>query len=215
MKPWTFYTGRGTCALATHIALIEAGAEFDLVLLDFSQQAQRAPGYLALNPKGRVPALRTPRGMLTETVALLAWVAQAFPQAGLAPVADPFAFAQLQAFNTYLASTMHVAHAHRPRASRWADDTAAQAAMQAKVPQNMRDACAYIEANYLQGDWVMGDAYGVADGYLFTVAGWLAADGVDMAEFPQIAAHHARMQARPAVRQALAQLEAAAPVQAV
>lgn len=208
MTELTLFSARGTCALATHIALIEAEAHFDLVLLDFSQQAQRTPGYLALNPKGRVPALRTPQGVLTETVALLAYVAQAFPQARLAPV-DPFAFAQLQAFNTYLASTVHVAHAHRPRASRWADDVAAQAAMQAKVPQNMREACAFIEASYLQGDWVMGSHYTVADGYLFTIAGWLASDGVDIDQFPAIAAHYARTQARPAVRQALAQLDAA------
>jgi glutathione S-transferase len=214
MADLTLFSARGTCALATHIALIEARADFDLVLLDFAQQAQRTPAYLALNPKGRVPALRTPQGVLTETVALLSYVAQAFPQAGLAP-ADPFGFAQLQAFNAYMASTVHVAHAHGRRGARWADDAAAHAAMQAKVPQNMREACANIEANYLHGDWVMGDAYTVADAYLFTVAGWLAGDEVDMAGFPKIAAHHARMQARPAVREALAQLDAAAPVSAL
>ncbi|ARU05630.1 glutathione S-transferase [Comamonas serinivorans] len=208
MADLTLYSARGTCALATHIALIEAQADFELVLLDFAQQAQRDARYLALNPKGRVPALRTPHGVLTETVALLAYVAQAFPQAGLAP-RDPFAFAQLQAFNAYLASTMHVSHAHRPRAVRWADDEAAQRAMQAKVPQNMRDSCAFIEANHLQGDWVMKEGFSVADGYLFTMTGWLAGDGVDMAEFPRIAAHHARMLGRASVQQAQAQLDAA------
>lgn len=210
MATWTFYSARGTCALATHIALLEAKADFELVLLDFAQQAQRSAGYVSLNPKGRVPALQTAQGVLTETVALLAFVAQTFPEAKLAPT-EPFALAQLQAFNAYVASTMHVAHAHRPRAVRWADDLAAQKAMQAKVPQNMRDCCAYIEAHYLQGPWVMGDAYTVADGYLFTMAGWLESDAVALSEFPQIADHFARMQARPAVRAALAQLASATP----
>ena len=208
MTQLTLFTARNTCALATHIALIEAGAQFDLVVLDFAQQAQRTPQYLALNPKGRVPALHTPQGMLTENVALLAYVAQTHPQAQLAPT-EPFAFAQLQAFNAYLASTLHVAHAHRPRASRWSDDPAAQQSMQAKVPQNMRDGCRYIEENYLQGDWVLGDRFSVADAYLFTVSGWLASDSVDINEFPKIAAHHARVAARPSVQQALAQQEAA------
>ena len=208
MADLTLFTARGTCALATHIALIEAGASFDLVVLDFAQQAQRNPKFLAMNPKGRVPALRTPQGTLSESVALLAYVAQAYPQAQLAPT-EPFAFAQLQAFNAYIASTLHVAHAHRPRAVRWADDEAAQKSMQAKVPQNMRDCCTHIEANYLKGDWVLGDRFSVADAYLFTVSGWLASDSVDIHEFPKIAAHHARVAARASVQQAQAQLDAA------
>ena len=66
----------GTCALASHIALEEAGAKYETVKLDFSQGDQRKPGYLKINPKGRVPALVTERGILTETPAILAWIAQ-------------------------------------------------------------------------------------------------------------------------------------------
>lgn len=214
MSDFTLYSARGTCAQAVHIALLEAGASFDLVLLDFKQQAQRSAAYLALNPKGRVPLLCTPQGALTETPALLAYVAQRFATARLAPVDDAFAFARMQAFNSFLASTAHVAHAHGPRAARWSDDAAAQQSMRAKVPQNMRDAFAHIEQHYLpeaQG-WVMGADYTVADAYLFTVAGWLAGDGVDMRDFPKVAAHQARMAARPAVQQALAQMAQAVPL---
>src|SRR5882724_7476668 len=76
MTRWTLYTGTGTCALATHIALNEAGAAFDLVHLDFNAAQQQSAAYLAVNPKGRVPALATESGVLTETPALLAFVAQ-------------------------------------------------------------------------------------------------------------------------------------------
>ncbi|MCW0210529.1 MAG: glutathione S-transferase N-terminal domain-containing protein, partial [Achromobacter sp.] len=76
MSRWTFYSAPGTCALATHIALHEAGAEFDLVKLDFSAGQQQSAEYLRINPKGRVPALATELGVLTETPALLAFVAQ-------------------------------------------------------------------------------------------------------------------------------------------
>ena len=75
----------GTCALASHIALEEAGAEYDAVRLDFRTNDQRKPEYLAINPKGRVPALVTDDGVLTETPAILAFVAQSFPSAALAP----------------------------------------------------------------------------------------------------------------------------------
>ena len=84
-----------------------------------------------------MPASVTDRGALTETPAMLAYVAQSFPQARLAPLTDPFAFAQVQAFNSYLCSTVHVAHAHRMRGQRRADDPAAIAEMQRKVPQSV------------------------------------------------------------------------------
>ena len=204
MTTLTLYYTPGTCAQAVRIALHEAGAEHELVRVDFASGQQRTPEYLAVNPKGRVPALATEHGMLTETPALLAYVAQRFPEAKLAP-ADAYGFARLQEFNSYLASTVHIAHAHRPRASRWADEPEAIAAMQRKVPQNMTDCFELIQTHYFgDGPWVMGEQYTVADGYLFTMAGWLASDGVDMARFPKVAAHFARVAARPAVQSALA-----------
>ncbi|MFY3385760.1 glutathione S-transferase family protein [Paracidovorax sp. MALMAid1276] len=204
MTDLTLYYTPGTCAQAVRIALEEAGAPYTLVRVDFAAGQQRTPEYLAVNPKGRVPALATPQGTLTETPALLAYVAQCFPEARLAPT-DPHGFARLQEFHSYLASTVHIAHAHRPRASRWADEPEAQAAMQRKVPQNMADCFDFIESQYLRGGpWVMGEQYTVADGYLFTIGTWLQSDGVDIARFPQVLAHAQRVQQRPAVQRALA-----------
>ena len=199
----TLYFAPGTCALAVRIALEEAQAPYQLQRVDFSAQQQQSADYLAINPKGRVPVLVTEEGVLTETPALLAYIAQRFPAARLAPT-DAFGFARMQEVHSYLASTVHVAHAHRPRAGRWADEPEAIAAMQRKVPQNMADCFALIERHYLQGPWVLGDAYSVADGYLFTVAGWLQSDSVDIAQFPKVQAHFERMAARPAVQRALA-----------
>ena len=117
MTTLTLYYTPGTCALAVHIALHEAQAGHELVRLDFAAQQQRSPEYLAINPKGRVPALVTEHGVLTETPALLAYVAQRYAQAQLAPL-DPFAFARMQEFNNYLASTVHdVARRPSPRCS--------------------------------------------------------------------------------------------------
>ena len=104
-----------TCSLASHIALENAGAEYTTVRIDFAAEEQRKPQYLAVNPKGRVPALATGDGILTETPAILAFIAQSFPQARLAPLDRPFAFSQVQSFNSYLCATLHVAHAHRMR----------------------------------------------------------------------------------------------------
>lgn len=205
-----FYAA-GTCALASHIALEEGGAEYEAVRLDFRANDQRKPEYLAINPKGRVPALVTDRGILTETPAILVFIAQTFPGARLAPLEDPFALAQVQAFNSYLCSTVHVAHAHRVRGYRWVDagDAAAILAMQKKVPQSVAECFALIEREMFAGPWVTGADYTVCDPYLFTLARWMEADGVDPARFPKIGDHRRRMSERPAVKRALAQ-EAAA-----
>lgn len=200
----TLYYTPHTCALASHIALEEAGAEYRVERIDFASEQQRQPAYLAVNPKGRVPALVTPSGVLTETPAILAYIAQLFPQAGLAPLDDPFAFAAVQAFNSYLCSTLHVAHAHRMRGHRWADDPAAIAAMKRKVPESVAAGFDYIERHAFAGPYVMGAACTIADPYLFTLAQWMEGDGVDPANFPKIAAHREMMRARPSVQAALA-----------
>jgi glutathione S-transferase len=199
-----FYAAN-TCSLASHIALEEAGAAYTAVRVDFSRNEQRRPEYLAINPKGRVPTLVTDEGILTETPAILAFIAQSFPAAGLAPLGDPFAFAQVQAFNSYLCSTVHVAHAHRMRGNRWADDPAAIAEMKRKVPESVGAAFDLIEHDMLKGPWVMGETCSICDPYLFTLSEWLEGDGVDLSRLPKVIAHRNRMSERAAVRKAIAE----------
>jgi glutathione S-transferase len=197
------YYAPGTCALASHISLEEAGADYEAVRLSFKTEDQKKPDYLKINPKARVPALVTDRGVITETPAILIYVAQTWPAAKLAPLDDPFALAGVQAFNSYLCSSVHVAHAHRMRGARWADDPAAHEAMKKKVPQSVGEAFALIEREMFAGPWVMGANYTVCDGYLFTLTQWLSGDGVDVTKTPKIADHFKRMSERPAVRKAV------------
>ena len=205
------YYAPNTCAFASLITLIEAGATYKLHRLNFGNAEQRQPDYLDINPKGRVPALVTPHGILTETPAILAFIAQSFPASRLAPLDDPIAFAQMQAFNSYLCSTVHVAHAHRTRGSRWADDPVAIADMKRKVPETMGDCFDLIERKMFKGPWVTGETYTVADPYLFTISQWLEGDSIDIASFPAVFDHSRRMRARTAVQRATAeQLENAA-----
>jgi glutathione S-transferase len=198
------YFAPHTCSLASHIALEHAGADYELRRIDFAKEEQNSPAYLRVNPKARVPALATDRGILTETPAILAFVAQSFPSARLAPLEDPFAFAQAQAFNSYLCATVHVAHSHRMRGYRWADDPAAIEAMQRKVPQSVGECFDVIEREMLQGPWVLGATYSICDMYLFTLAQWLEADGVDLRRVPRVADHRRRMSQDPVVARAIA-----------
>jgi glutathione S-transferase len=99
------YYAPHACSLAPHIALEEAGADYEPVLVNFAEGEQRGAEYAKINPKGRVPALVTDRGVLTENPVILGYIAQTFPDAKLADNDDSFAFGNMQAFNCYIAST--------------------------------------------------------------------------------------------------------------
>ena len=198
------YYAPHTCALASHIALEEAGAKYETVRLSFKTEDQKKPDYLKINPKARVPSLVTDRGIITET--------PAHPRSTSRRLFRPrssrrstiaYALAKVQAFNSYLCSTVHVAHAHRMRGARWADEPEAHLAMQRKVPQTVGECFALIEREMFEGPWVMGKDYTVCDGYLYTLAQWLGGDGVDINRTPKIAEHFQRVGERPAVRKAV------------
>ena len=195
----TLYYSRASCAYAPHILLHDAGADFTTVEIDFATGEQTSPDFLAINPKGRVPALVTPDGILTENPAILLYIAQTHPKTKLAP-SEPFALARAQSFNMFLASTVHVAHSHKHRGARWADDPAAQAAMTAKVTENMAMYAGMIEAHYFTGPWVLGENYSMCDAYLALITRWLGADGGYLADFPNLQAHDALMRTRPSMQ---------------
>src|SRR5262249_30362685 len=150
-KMYKLYYAPGTCALASHIALEEAGADYSAMRLDFKANQQQSPDYLKINAKGRVPALVTDKGVITETPAILAYIAQTFPKAKLAPIDDAFAFAQVQSFNNYLCATVHVAHAHKGRGYRWATQESSFADMKGMVPKSMGACLDLIEKGMLKG----------------------------------------------------------------
>ena len=142
--------------------------------------------------------------MLSETPALLLFIAQSYPAAQLAPLDDNFALAQAQAFNSYLCSTVHIAHAHLRRGHRWADDPAAIEAMKAKVPQSVGECFDLINREMIKGPWVLGDRYSICDPYLFTLTRWLEGDKVDRTSLAMVDAHFQRMMERPAVQKIVA-----------
>lgn len=199
-----FHYARDTIAFATHVALEEARCLYHPVRVDFEKDEQKSAQYLKINPKGRVPALVTQRGILTETPAILTYIALTNPGANLAPL-DQFAFARLQQFLAYLNSTVHPSHSMIKRGARWSDNPAVWENLKLKVPQNMRACYRIIQDDYFQGGpWVMGETYSIADPYLYILTRWMEQDGVTPAEFPILQAFRQRMAQRPAVQKALA-----------
>lgn len=194
----------GSCALASHIALEESGIEYDTTRVDFGTAEQTKSEYLAINPKGRVPSLITDQGILTETPAILLYICQQSPDMNLVPLGDNYRLAQAQSFNSYLCSTVHVAHAHGGRGSRWADQDASYEDMKQKVPQTMKACFELIEHELVEGPWVLGEAYSICDMYLYTIARWLERDGVDINQFDKVTAIHQNIENRPGAARAIA-----------
>tara|TARA_R110002073_G_scaffold39534_1_gene112725 strand:- start:5171 stop:5803 length:633 start_codon:yes stop_codon:yes gene_type:complete len=197
------YTVPGSCAFASHVALEMAGADYEVRLAP-RESGRTAQSFLEINPKGRVPALVTPEGVLTETPAILCYIAQTNPKTKLAPMENPWMFAHLQSFCAYLCATVHVAHAHGHRGYRWADEASSFQDMSQKVPQNMGECFGLIEREMLQGPWVLGDVFSICDIYLLAIARWLEADKVDTTSLVNVLEHRARMMALPEVQKVLA-----------
>ncbi len=194
-----FYCAPKTIAIASAILLEETGLPYEAEVLNFQEAEQTKPAFLAINPKGRVPVLETDQGILTETGAVLEFIAAQVPDMGLVP-SNPWDAAQMRAVNYYLASTFHVNHAHNRRGARWATQESSLADMTAKVPETMGQSCAFIEENCALAPFVMGATMTVADPWLFTICTWLEGDGVDIRDHPRLAAHYDMMMVRPSVQ---------------
>lgn len=193
------YISPGACATASHIALEEAGADYKTQVIDLKTGQQKTPEYLAVNPAGVTPALETDHGVITQNAAILALVAQTHPDRKLAPTDDPYAFAAFNAFNGFLASSLHPAIGKvlfsRPPLEGEAKDQAIEMALSKYQ---------LVEDHYLKGDYVLGDSFSLADGYLVVFERWARQAGLlDPARFPRLNAHLDRIQARPAVQAVL------------
>ena len=186
------FAAKHTVSLASALILEELGTEYELCLVDIAAHAQREKPYLGVNPKGRVPALVTSDGVLTETGAILEYIATDFMPK------DAFSCAKIREFMHYLSSTMHVNHAHKMRGNRWADLKDSRADMTAKVPQTMAENCAYVESLIL-GPYIFGSDITIADAHLFTLSQWLEGDGIDISSYPKLAAFELAFAARPSV----------------
>ena len=185
-----------TISVAVAIVLEAQNVEYTAVPVDFGRAEQTKHAYRENNPKGRVPALETEHGILTETPALPEYVAP-----DLVPEA-PFAAAKMPELMSYLNGTMHPHHAHGLRGERWADEESSFEDMKRKVPQRMRDCATHVEEMLPTLPWDVGTLSALSDAYLYVVLLWLPGDGVDISHFPRLSAFQHKMNMHPAVQAA-------------
>ena len=192
------YYAPGACSLAPHIALCELGAPFSLEKVSLkSKKTQTGADYLAINSKGSVPALALDDGrLLTEAAVILQYIADQKPEAGLIPRAGTFERYRVLEWLNFIASDIHKGFSplFNPNAS--ADWRAGALALLAAR-------FAWLSRELAAKTYLMGETFCVADAYLFTVLSWSSHVGVDLGQWPVLAAYQARVGHRPKVEEAL------------
>ena len=198
------YFAPGACSLSPHIVLRELGLPFDLVKVDLAAKKTADGGdYRAINPKGYVPALRLDDGqVLTEGPAVVQYFADRKPEAGLAPANGTFARSQLQEWLNFISTEIHKSFGalFNP-----AMPDAAKEIYIGKIRQRFGE----IDGVLARQDFLNGAHFSVADAYLYTVLRWAPRFNLELNQWPALARYSARLDARPAVRAALAAEEAA------
>jgi glutathione S-transferase len=176
----TLYFAPGSSSMAPHIALHEIGAPFEPRPLSFTRKENREPGYLAVNPEGKVPTLLVDGRPLTEVAAILFYLARRFPEAGLLPEDDAEVEARVVSWMSFLAATVHPARR--------------------RGIEHARAVYALADRRLGGEEWAVGGRYSVADIHLFRLF-WRFRGSLhpEPGEFPALSAHHDRMMARPAV----------------
>ncbi len=179
----TLYFAPGSSSMAPHIALHEIGAAFEPRPLSFHNLQTRTPEFLALNPAGKVPVLVADGRPISEVLAILTYLARAYPEAGLLPE-DLVAEGQGLALMSFLASTVHPVRKQGLEVAR---------ATYQMLDDRLGDA-----------DWAVGDRYSIADIHLFRLF-WRFRGSLEPApgQFPNLTRHYDRMMARPAVKKTI------------
>ncbi|MFZ5734350.1 MAG: glutathione transferase GstA [Pseudomonadota bacterium] len=187
----------GACSLSPHISLREAGASFELDRVDAGKTAS-GKDYKIINAKGQVPALQLDSGeVLTEGAAVVQFIADQHPGAGLAPPSGTVARARLQEHLNFIASELHKAFSplFNPAASEESKTAA---------PDQVAKRLDYVESLFADGRaYLLGETFSVADAYLFAVASWTGPTKIGLDRWPKLKAFVARVSERPAVQAAM------------
>jgi glutathione S-transferase len=188
------------CSVASRIVVYEAGAEDKVRLNRVDSKTKTLPDggdYFAINPKGLVPALRIDDGeVITENAAVLQYLGDAFPEAGLTPAAGSAESYRLQQWLSFVGTELHKA-TFNPLLSPRSND-GAKALAREGAPERF----AYLNGHLTGRDYLL-DRFSVADAYLTAVLNWAQFVGVDLGQWPAVAAYRDRMATRPAVARAL------------
>lgn len=204
------YYGPGSVAFGALIALEECGADYRAHQIRLADGEQRKPAFLAMNPRGQVPVLRTDDALIRENIGVLSFIAFRYPGARLLPFAKPVELARCYEFLSWFATNLHVAIAQIFRSARFTPDEAAQGKLKEQGPIAFMRTLEEFEkwADTGNGKWIIGDHLTLADLLAPVAARWARRLEIDPAAYPAFEAIADRVMARPASQRALKQEQA-------
>jgi len=193
------YYSPGACSLAPHIVAREAGLAFDLVKVDLAKRkTETGEDYLAINPRGLVPAIQLDDGEVhTEAAALVQYLAEQAPQSNLAPPAGSKERFRVNQWLAFVASELHKTF------SPWLFQAEAADSTKQAVREKLGLRFAELDRHLATRAYLTGDVFTAADAYAFTIVNWSNFVSVDLAPYHHLSAYMARVAARPKVREAL------------
>ena len=198
------YYSPGSCSLAPHIVLNETGQSFELRKFATADRASYSREYLAVNPKGRIPALLIDGFVLTENPAILAYLGRRFPGTGLYPVGTAESEARCLELLAWSSNTVHVAYAQLLRPERFVMREESYPPVKECGQANYGRCLAEIDARLQRNEYAVGPQYTVVDPFWLVFYRWGARAGYDMrGKFPAYTAYAERLCSRPAVQRAL------------
>ena len=197
------YYSPGACSLASHIALEEAGLDYETQKINTAEGEQRSDWYLKLNPRGRVPTLTVDGNVLTENVGILTYLAGGMPKKGLWPD-DTWHQGKAVSTMAWLSNTVHTAYRCYVRPARYSDDPATHEAIKAKGKDAFHGYLKEIDGLLAGREWAIGDHYTVVDGYLLVFYRWGNRAGLPVKELANYTRLANKVLARPAVKKAMA-----------
>ena len=186
-----------------HIALEEAGAEFEAVRKTIAEKEHRRPEYLAINPRGLIPAMEVDGRVVTENIAILAYIGHRWPEAGQLPLDDLPALARVFETLSFFATTVHHGGFGPIYRARAAGVERSEVEL-ASDCDRLRGLFHEIDVLLAPGPWLLGDRYSLADPYPLTFLRWARRLELDVTDHRHWTAHARRLVERPAVRRALA-----------
>jgi len=192
------YYAPHTCALAPYITLTEAGADFTVETVNLRVKQQFTPAYLKVNPKHKVPALAVDGRILTENVAIHPWVARQFPEAKLLP-SDPWDELQALALHSWVSGGIHPYLARVNNPAKVCDAPGSEAGIVKNASDAIYENFAVADEMLADRDYFFGD-FTTPDAHFFWSVRRATELGLDISPFTHVAAHFARMRARPSVR---------------
>ncbi len=198
------YFAPSTCARVTLTALEEIGQPFETKLVAFMAGEHRSPDYLAINPAGKVPALQTEAGVLTQNGAILLYLARTHPEANLLPLSgDPHGDSLIVSALFRMSGDLHPLVTRFVIPGMMLSDPAASPHVRSKAEELLKLQLAPLAAQLDKQDWLMGDRWSILDAYLAWIWFRITGAGFDPAAFPSIAGHYARAGERPSAKAAL------------